>query len=118
MTRPTSYARGVHEALTDIFETRTLDGNALIQPESREAFVRQTIQGWTEALRKLYPEGTIWAFWDYKRDRFQADKGMRLDHVLLSPEMSTHLINGSVDRWVCCEENAGDHARVWIRLDF
>jgi exodeoxyribonuclease III len=101
----------------DIYETRSLDGNALIQPQSREAFARLVTQGWTDALRRLHPEGPLWTFWDYKRDRWQADKGMRLDHVLLSAGMAERLIGGGIDRWVRGEENASDHAPVWVELD-
>ncbi|MGC2745771.1 MAG: hypothetical protein WA672_21590 [Candidatus Angelobacter sp.] len=68
--------------------TRSLDNNALIQPESREAFARLLAQGWTDALRKLYPTGALWTFWDYENERWQQDKGMRLDHLLLSPTIS------------------------------
>jgi len=100
----------------DIYETRSLDDNALIQPESRRAFARLVTQGWTDALRRLQPEGPLWTFWDYKRDRWQSDRGMRLDHVLLSPEMSERLIDGGVDRWVRGEENASDHAPAWVTL--
>jgi exodeoxyribonuclease III len=102
----------------DIYPTRSLDKNALIQPESRQAFARLVTQGWTDALRRLQPEGTLWTFWDYKRDRWLKDKGMRLDHVLLSPEMSERLVDGGVDRWVRGEENASDHAPAWVSLDF
>ena len=101
----------------DIYQTRSLDNNALIQPESRQAFARMLAQGWTDALRKLRPDGPLWTFWDYKRDRWQADKGMRLDHFLLSPEMSKRLVDGGVDRWVRGEENASDHAPAWIVLN-
>jgi exodeoxyribonuclease-3 len=101
----------------DIYQTRSLDDNALIQPESRRAFARLVSQGWTDALRRLQPEGPLWTFWDYKRDRWQSDKGMRLDHVLLSPEMSERLISGGVDRWVRGEENASDHAPAWVKFD-
>jgi exodeoxyribonuclease III len=101
----------------DIYPTRSLDNNALIQPESREAFARLLAQGWTDALRKLYPEGPLWTFWDYKRERWPADKGMRLDHLLLSPDLEARLIGGGVDRWVRGEENASDHAPAWIELD-
>jgi exodeoxyribonuclease III len=101
----------------DIYPTRSLDNNALIQPASRQAFARLIAQGWTDALRKLQPEGPLWTFWDYKRDRWPLDKGMRLDHFLLSPEMSQLLADGGVDRRVRGEENASDHAPVWIALD-
>jgi exodeoxyribonuclease III len=101
----------------DIYPTRSLDNNALIQPESREAFARLLAQGWTDALRKLQPDGPLWTFWDYKRERWPADKGMRLDHFLLSPKMSARLVDGAVDRWVRGEMNASDHAPAWIALD-
>ena len=102
----------------DIYPTRSLDNNALIQPESRRAFARLLAQGWTDALRRLYPDGPLWTFWDYKRQRWAADKGMRLDHLLLSPKMSERLVDGGVDRWMRGEENASDHAPAWIVLDF
>jgi exodeoxyribonuclease III len=101
----------------DIYPTRSLDNNALIQPASREAFARLSGQGWTDALRKLHPSGPLWTFWDFKRERWPADKGMRLDHLLLSPVLSERLVDGGVDRWVRGEENASDHAPVWIGLD-
>ena len=101
----------------DIYQTRSLDDNALIQPASRQAFARLVAQGWTDALRRLHPEGPLWTFWDYKRDRWASDKGMRLDHILLSSEMSERLINGDVDRWVRGEENASDHAPAWVTLN-
>ena len=100
----------------DIYPTRSLDNNALIQPASREAFARLLAQGWTDALRRLHPQGPLWTFWDYKRNRWPADKGMRLDHFLLSPAISDRLLDGGVDRWVRGEENASDHAPAWIEL--
>jgi exodeoxyribonuclease-3 len=101
----------------DIYPTRSLDKNALIQPESREAFARLLAQGWADAMRKLQPEGPLWTFWDYKFERWPKDKGMRLDHFLLSPKISDRLVDGGVDRWVRGEANASDHAPVWIILD-
>ncbi len=101
----------------DIYPTRSLDNNALIQLESRQAFARLLAQGWTDALRKLHPEGPLWTFWDYKFERWQKDKGMRLDHFLLSPNLSDRLVDGDVDRWARGQENASDHAPTWIVLD-
>jgi exodeoxyribonuclease-3 len=103
-------------AAQDIYPTRSLDRNALIQPESREAFARLVAQGWTDALRRLQPDGPLWTFWDYEHDRWKADKGMRLDHVLLSPELSDRLESGGVDRWTRGEENASDHAPAWVKI--
>jgi exodeoxyribonuclease-3 len=101
----------------DIYPTRSLDKNALIQPASRQAFARLLEQGWTDAMRKLHPEGPLWTFWDYKFERWPKDKGMRLDHFLLSPNLSDRLVDGGVDRWARGQENASDHAPAWIELD-
>ena len=101
----------------DIYPTKSLDKNALIQPASRAAFARLLSQGWTDALRKLQPEGPLWTFWDYEWHRWEADKGMRLDHFLLSPQLAASLTTGGVHRWVRGEENASDHAPAWITLD-
>ena len=101
----------------DIYPTRSLDNNALVQPESRAAFARLLAQGWTDAMRKLHPTGPLWTFWDYKFERWQKDKGMRLDHFLLSPNLADKLADGGIDRWVRGEPNASDHAPAWIELD-
>jgi exodeoxyribonuclease-3 len=101
----------------DIYPTRSLDNNALIQPQSRQAYARLQAQGWMDALRKLQPEGPLWTFWDYERNRWALDKGMRLDHFLLSRAVCDRLVEGGVDRWVRGEENASDHAPAWIVLN-
>ncbi len=101
----------------DIYPTRSLDNNALIRPQSRQAYARLLAQGWTDALRKLQPEGPLWTFWDHERNHWPLDKGMRLDHFLLSPAVCDRLVHGGVDRWVRSEENASDHAPAWIVLD-
>jgi exodeoxyribonuclease-3 len=94
-----------------------LDNNALIQPESRQAFARLLAQGWTDAMRTLHPNGPLWKFWDYKFDRWPKDKGIPLDHFLLSPTVSDKLVDGGVDRRVRGRTNASDHAPTWITID-
>jgi exodeoxyribonuclease-3 len=101
----------------DIYPTRSLDNNALIQPASRRAYARLLAQGWTDALRALHPTGPLWTFWDYKFERWPKDKGMRLDHFLLSPSIAKKLDDGGIDKWVRGEHNASDHAPAWIALD-
>jgi len=101
----------------DIYLTGSLDKNALIQPQSRQAYARLLAQGWTDALRRLQPDGPLWTFWDYDRNRWALDKGMRLDHFLLSPSVREQLALGGIDRWVRGEENASDHAPAWIVLN-
>lgn len=101
----------------DIYPTRSLDKNALIQPATRQAFTRLLAQGWTDALRAVQPEGPLWTFWDYKFERWSADKGMRLDHILISPSIAGRLVDAGVDRWVRGEDNASDHAPAWAVLE-
>ena len=102
----------------------TIDPNILVgKPTIKgtrlavEFIIDLLAQGWTDALRKLHPDGPLWTFWDYKFERWQKDKGMRLDHFLLSPNLSDRLVDGGVDRWARGQENASDHAPTWIMLD-
>lgn len=101
----------------DIYPNRSMDGNALISPEARGAYLRLIQQGWTDSLKTIHPNRPQWTFWDYKRDRWANDKGMRIDHILLSPELREKLIDAGVDRWVRGEAGASDHAPAWVELD-
>src|SRR3569623_1546438 len=100
----------------DIYQTRSYDDNALVQPESRAAFAALIEQGWTDALRKVFPEQTLYTFWDYRRNRWPRDAGLRLDHILLSKKLARKLKAAGIDREVRGEDNASDHAPVWIEL--
>ncbi len=100
----------------DIYPTKSWDKDALIQPKSRAAFKALTAQGWTDAIRTLHPSSQMFTFWDYKRNRWPRDAGLRLDHLLLSPEIAPRLIQAGVDRNVRGEEGASDHAPAWIVL--
>lgn len=90
--------------------------DALFRPESRASFKELVDQGWTDALRKLYPEETIYTFWDYFRNAYGRNAGLRIDHFLLSPQLSKRLKAGGVDRNVRGWEKSSDHAPVWIEL--
>ncbi|WP_337057992.1 exodeoxyribonuclease III [Pseudomonas sp. USHLN015] len=100
----------------DIYNPRSWRKDALLQPESRACFQRLLDQGWTDALKRLYPEGSPFTFWDYFRQHWQRDSGLRIDHLLLSPALVERLEGGGVDRWVRGEEHASDHAPAWISL--
>jgi exodeoxyribonuclease-3 len=100
----------------DIYPTKSWDRDALIQPKSRAAFKSLVAQGWTDAIRELHPEKPMFTFWDYKRDRWPRDAGLRLDHLLVSPTLATRLTKAGVDRAVRGEEGASDHAPAWIEL--
>ncbi|WP_213286079.1 exodeoxyribonuclease III [Bradyrhizobium sp. sGM-13] len=100
----------------DIYPTRSWDKDALIQPKSRAAFKALVDQGWTDAIRTLHPSQPMFTFWDYKRNRWPRDAGLRLDHLLLSPLIAPRLLKAGVDRTVRGEEGASDHAPAWILL--
>jgi len=98
----------------DIYPTKSWANDALLQPETRAAFRRLLRQGWTDALRHLFPDQPMYTFWDYKRQRWERDAGLRLDHFLLSPALAERLQRGGVDRAVRAREGASDHAPAWI----
>lgn len=100
----------------DIYPTKSYDDDALLQPESREAFRRLLKQGFTDALRELHPDTPMFTFWDYKRERWPRDAGLRLDHLLLDPATAKRLLRAGVDRDVRGEPGASDHAPTWIEL--
>jgi exodeoxyribonuclease-3 len=100
----------------DIYPTTSYAKNALVQPEARAAFQRILDQGWVDAIRTLHPEQPMYTFWDYLRNRWPRDAGLRLDHLLLSAETAARLQDAGVDRDVRGEPNASDHAPAWIVL--
>ena len=100
----------------DIYPGHHEQENALLRPESRAAFRRLLDQGWTDGLRRLQPAGPLWTFWGYLRHRWPNDKGMRLDHLLLTPDLAAQLSTAGVDRVARGEPGASDHAPVWINL--
>jgi exodeoxyribonuclease-3 len=99
---------------SDIYPTKSWDKDALIQPKSRAAFKSLLAQGWTDAIRHLHPSRPMFTFWDYKRNRWPRDAGLRLDHLLLSPVLAPRLKKAGVDRMVRSAEGASDHAPAWI----
>ncbi|PAY06273.1 exodeoxyribonuclease III [Bradyrhizobium sp. UFLA03-84] len=100
----------------DIYPTRSWDKDALIQPKSRAAFKALVDQGWCDAIRTLHPDDPMFTFWDYKRQRWPRDAGLRLDHLLLSPQVAARLQKAGVDRNIRGEEGASDHAPAWVVL--
>ncbi len=100
----------------DIYPTKSWDDDALIQPQARAAYRSLLGRSWTDALRYRHPDERVYTFWHYKRMRWQRDAGLRLDHLLLSPNLEDRLIEAGVDREARGLEGASDHAPVWIRL--
>ena len=100
----------------DVYKPENWADDALMQPESREAFKAIVDQGWTDALRHLHPGERIYTFWDYWRNAYQRDAGIRIDHLLLSSEATQQLESAGVDREVRGRESASDHAPTWVKL--
>jgi exodeoxyribonuclease III len=100
----------------DIYATKSWAKDALLQPESRAAFRKILDQGWLDAIRMLHPDEPIYTFWDYMRNRWQRDAGLRIDHLLLNSEAARRLVAAGVDRHVRGNANASDHAPAWIEL--
>lgn len=101
----------------DVYKPERWEGDALFRPEVRDAYGDLIDQGWTDAIRHLHPGERIFTFWDYFRNAFGRDAGLRIDHLLLSPNVVTRLKAASVDREVRGWEKASDHAPTWIELE-
>ena len=100
----------------DIYPSKSWSKDALLQPQPRAAWRRLLAQGWTDAVRTLHPAAPMYSFWDYKRDRWARDAGLRIDAVLLGPALAPRLRAAGVDRWTRGEPDASDHAPVWAEL--
>ena len=100
----------------DVYAPERWVDDALFRPEVREAYYHLVAQGWTDALRALYPGERIYTFWKYFRNAFGRDAGLRIDHLLLSPSLAKRLVSAGVDRDLRGREHASDHVPAWIEL--
>jgi len=100
----------------DVYKPERWVNDALFRVEVREAFVRLTKQGWTDAVRALHPDAQIYTFWDYFRNAYERDAGLRIDHLLLNAPAAKRLAAASVDRDVRGWQKASDHAPTWVEL--
>ncbi|WP_296185999.1 DNA ligase D [Pseudomonas sp. UBA1879] len=100
----------------DIYNPRSWLKDALLQPESRDGYTRLLAQGWVDSLRHLYPDERIYTYWDYFRQHWQKNSGLRIDHLLLNPALAPYLQDAGVDAWVRGEEHPSDHAPTWIQV--
>lgn len=101
----------------DVYKPERWVDDALFRPESRAAFERLMSQGWTDSLRALHPDQVIYTFWDYFRNAFGRDAGIRIDHLLLSPALAPALRAAGVDKFQRAKEKPSDHAPTWVELD-
>ena len=100
----------------DVYKPERWLDDALFRPEVRAAYARLVAQGWTDALRTLHPGERIYTFWDYFRKAYARDAGLRIDHLLLSPQLAPRLVAAGVDREVRGWDKTSDHAPTWIEL--
>lgn len=100
----------------DVYKPKRWIDDALFAPEVRALYARLLEQGWTDSLRALHPDETIYTFWDYFRNAYGRDAGLRIDHLLVSPSLVGSLEDARVDRQVRGWEKTSDHAPTWIRL--
>lgn len=101
----------------DVWDPRgPMAADALMQPESRDAWFRILGDGWTDALRSRHPGGHVWTYWDYQAGAWQRDHGFRIDHLLLSPALADRLVDAGVDKDHRGREKASDHAPTWAVL--
>jgi len=100
----------------DVYKPERWLDDALFRPEVREAYARLVAQGWTDALRTLHPGERIYTFWDYFRNAWPRNAGLRIDHFLLNPVAAKRLAAAGVDREVRGWEKTSDHAPVWVEL--
>ncbi|WP_217601642.1 exodeoxyribonuclease III [Chitinophaga sp. GbtcB8] len=101
----------------DVYKPESWVNDALFLPEVRDAFKKLVAQGWTDAIRTLHPGEKIYTFWDYFRQAYNRNAGLRIDHFLLSPHLEKRLKAAGVDKEVRGWEKSSDHAPVWIQLD-
>jgi exodeoxyribonuclease-3 len=100
----------------DIYNPRSWLKDALLQPQTRECYQRLLSQGWTDAIRARFPDQRVYTFWDYFRQHWEKNSGLRIDFLLLNPPLSSQLADAGVDTWVRGQSNASDHAPTWVRL--
>jgi len=102
--------------VADIYNPRSWLKDALLQPESRDAYRRLLAQGWTDAIASRHPGKPMYTFWDYFRQRWPRNAGLRIDHLLLNKPATKRLKEAGVDREVRGGEKPSDHAPAWITL--
>jgi exodeoxyribonuclease III len=100
----------------DIYDPRSWQKDALLQPQTRDCYQRLLSQGWIDAIRARFPDQRVYTFWDYFRQHWEKNSGLRIDHLLLNPPLKERLADAGVDRWVRGQPSASDHAPTWVRL--
>ena len=100
----------------DIWSPSAMADDALMQPASRDAYARLLSDGWTDSLDLHNPRGGVWTYWDYQAGAWQKDDGIRIDHLLLSPQAADRMTTSGIDRFTRGWEKPSDHVPAWVEL--
>lgn len=101
----------------DCYDPARMAGDALTRPETRDRYYSLLNLGLTDALRHYVPSGHNYTYWDYQRGAWQKDNGLRIDHLLLSPQAADRLTRCDIDRSPRGKEKASDHTPIWCELE-
>lgn len=102
----------------DVHDPKAWEGDALFRPDSRAKFYELANLGLTDAIRACHTEPHLYTFWDYQAGAWQKDNGIRIDHLMLSPQAADRLSGAGIDRMMRGREKPSDHVPVWAELDF
>lgn len=102
----------------DVYDPKAWEGDALYRPESREKFRTLLNLGLTDAFRACHSDPRRYTFWDYQAGRWQKDQGIRIDHLLLSPQAADRLTACDIDKDVRAREKPSDHVPIWAEFEF
>lgn len=111
---------GDYNVIPEAVDARNIEqwlGDALYQPETRQAFRRLVNLGFTEAVRAVTDQPDVYTFWDYQAGAWQKNNGIRIDHLLLSPEAANRFASASIEKHVRAWEKPSDHVPVAIDLN-
>jgi exodeoxyribonuclease-3 len=100
----------------DVHNPKAWEADALFLPQSRAAFREIAHLGFTDAIRQIHPSKTLYTFWDYQAGAWEKDHGIRIDHLMLSPQAADRLKDAGVDRGERGKEKPSDHVPVWAEL--
>jgi len=104
------------DGVRDIYSPESWKKDALLRPEPRSCYQRLIEQGWTDTLVTVGPKKPTYTFWTYWRERYERDAGLRIDHILTSPQLRKRLVKAGVDRGERGKDHSSDHAPVWLTL--
>lgn len=101
----------------DVYDPEGFADDALCRSESRARFRTICHLGMTDAIRAFHPHQHLYSYWDYQAGRWNRDEGLRIDHLLLSPQAADRTIAAGIDRGPRGMDKPSDHTPVWCQLE-